>query len=115
MDPREGILLALQQIRSQKLKSFFAVLGVIIGVMFLIAVVSVVQGMNRYMKEDFAKTVYGLNTVTLTRTPSVVFNGNREYWRRLMRRPRLSFADADIVREQIDVPGALVAVVSENG
>ncbi len=113
MDPREGIMLALQQIRAQKLKSFFAVLGVIIGVMFLITVVSVVQGMNRYMKEDFAKTVYGLNTVTVTRTPSVVFNGNREYWRRLMRRPRLTFADADVVREQLDVPG-LVAVVSEN-
>ena len=39
MDPREGIMLALQQIRAQKLKSFFAVLGVIIGVMFLITVV----------------------------------------------------------------------------
>jgi hypothetical protein len=38
----EGVLLALTQIRAQKLKSFFAVLGVIIGVMFLITVVSVV-------------------------------------------------------------------------
>ena len=113
MDPMEGILLALQQIRAQKLKSFFAVIGVIIGVMFLITVVSVVEGMNRYMKEDFAKTVFGLNTVTVTRTPSVVFNGDREYWRRLMRRPRLTFADADLIREQLDVP-ALVAVVSEN-
>ncbi len=69
MDPREGILLALQQIRAQKMKSFFGVLGVIIGVMFLITVVSVVAGMNRYVKEDFAKVVYGLNTVTVTRTP----------------------------------------------
>ena len=46
---REGVKLALGQIRAQKLKSFFAVIGVIIGVMFLITVVSVVEGMNKYM------------------------------------------------------------------
>ena len=38
----EAIRLALLQIRVQKLKSFFTVLGVTIGVMFLIAVVSIV-------------------------------------------------------------------------
>ena len=40
----EAVRLALQQIRVQKLKSFFTVLGVLIGVMFLIAVISIVQG-----------------------------------------------------------------------
>ena len=38
----------------QKLKSFFTLLGVMIGVMFLIAVVSIVEGMGKYMEEDFA-------------------------------------------------------------
>ena len=33
-------------IRAQKLKSFFSLIGVLIGVTFLIAVVSIVQGMN---------------------------------------------------------------------
>jgi putative ABC transport system permease protein len=116
MDPREGILLALQQIRAQKLKSFFGVLGVIIGVMFLLTVVSVVEGMNRYMKEDFAKVVWGLNTVTVRRMPSVNINfgDNPDYWRRLRRRPRLTFVDADAIRNQLTVP-AIVAVSSENG
>ena len=40
----EAVRLALQQIRVQKLKSFFTLLGVMIGVMFLIAVVSIVDG-----------------------------------------------------------------------
>jgi putative ABC transport system permease protein len=35
----EAVRLALSQIRVQKLKSFFTLLGVVIGVMFLIAVV----------------------------------------------------------------------------
>jgi putative ABC transport system permease protein len=109
----EGVLLALRQIRAQKLKSFFAVLGVIIGVMFLITVVSVVEGMNRYMEEDFARTIYGLNTVTLSRTPEIQMSGNEDTWREYRRRPRITFRDADAVRAGLTVP-ALVAVESYN-
>ena len=46
----EGITLAVNQIRTEKLKSFFTVLGVIIGVMFLIVVVSV--GLFTHMGRD---------------------------------------------------------------
>ncbi len=38
----EGIRLAFQQIWTEKLKSFFSLLGVIVGVMFIIVVVSIV-------------------------------------------------------------------------
>jgi putative ABC transport system permease protein len=112
MNVREGVRLALAQIRAQKLKSFFAVLGVIIGVMFLMTVVSVVEGMNRYMKEDFARTIYGLNTVTLSRWPEVRMNTSVEEWREWRRRPLLTRDDAEAIREQLDVP-AIVAVHSD--
>ena len=114
MNLREGILLALGQIRAQKLKSFFAVLGVIIGVMFLITVVSVVEGMNKYMEEDFARTIYGLNTLTLTREPEINFSSDPDVWRAYQRRPRISFRDADAIRAGLSVP-ALVAVESFSG
>ena len=65
----EAVRLALQQIRVQKLKSFFTLLGVMIGVMFLIAVVSIVTGMSKYVEEDFAGRVLGANTFTLRRFP----------------------------------------------
>lgn len=111
MNPREAIRLAFAQIRAQKLKSFFSVVGVIIGVMFLIAVISIVEGMNRYMEEDFAKTIFGLNTVTISRTPSVQMNTSREQRRAWNRRPRLRLADAEAIEEQLTIP-ALVAVES---
>jgi putative ABC transport system permease protein len=114
MNIGEGVLLALGQIRAQKLKSFFAVLGVIIGVMFLITVVSVVEGMNRYMEEDFARTIYGLNTVTLSRTPEINMSGDPDLWREFRRRPRITFRDADAIRSGLSVP-ALVAVESFGG
>src|SRR2546426_4401684 len=67
----EAIRLALQTIRAQKLKSAFSIIGVFIGVMFLIAVVSVVQGMNRYMTDKFAGTILGVNTFRLRQFPDV--------------------------------------------
>lgn len=111
MGPGEGIRLALAQIRAQKLKSFFSVIGVVIGVMFLMIVVSVIEGMNRYMEGDFARKVYGLNTLTVRRTPSVSFEGSEAVWRAWMRRPRLTFKDAEAIGERLHTP-ARIAVAS---
>ena len=96
MNVWEGVALALTQLRTEKLKSFFSLLGVIIGVMFLIVVVSVVEGLDRYIKEDFASFVFGLNTITVSRTPSVQMNTDREQWREWQRRDRLRFEDCSI-------------------
>jgi putative ABC transport system permease protein len=110
----EAFRLAFGQIRAQKLKSFFSVVGVIIGVMFLITVVSVIEGMNRYMEEDFANAVFGINTLTLQRTPSIEIDSDPDTWRRYQRRPRIRFGDADAVRRNLSVD-AVVGVLSSSG
>src|SRR5207244_2919473 len=91
----EAIRLALQTIRAQKLKSAFSIIGVFIGVMFLIAVVSVVQGMNRYMTDKFAGTLLGVNTFRLRQFPDVQLgNVSDSLWRVGRRRPRVGYGDA---------------------
>src|SRR5258705_1569651 len=77
----ESIRLALAQIRVQKLKSFFTLLGVIIGVMFLIAVVSIVEGMRNYVEKDFIGRLLGANTFTLRRFPWFGDNTTEAEWR----------------------------------
>ncbi|MFN8581550.1 MAG: ABC transporter permease [Gemmatimonadaceae bacterium] len=95
----EAIRLALSQIRVQKLKSFFTLLGVMIGVMFLIAVVSIVEGMSRYMTEEFAGRLLGVNQFTLRRRPEANFgNTTEEQWREYMRRPRVFPREIEQVR-----------------
>jgi putative ABC transport system permease protein len=94
----EAIRLALAQIRVQKLKSFFTLLGVMIGVMFLIAVVSIVEGMARYMEDDFAGRLLGANTFTLRRYPWFGNNTTREEWMEWQRRPRVYAADVSFLR-----------------
>ena len=97
--------MALRTIRAQKLKSFFSLVGVLIGVTFLIAVVSIVQGMNRYMVERFANTLVGANTFELRQRPSITAgNIPDDVWLAWRRRPRISYADADYVRERIRTP-----------
>jgi len=101
----EAVRLALQTIRSQKLKSAFSIVGVFIGVMFLIAVVSVVQGMNRYMTDKFAGTLLGVNTFRLRQFPDVQLgNVTDSMWRSWMRRPRITYDDAQAVSRGLSVP-----------
>src|SRR2546430_13532834 len=95
----EAVRLALQTIRAQKLKSAFSIIGVFIGVMFLIAVVSVVQVMNRYMTDKFAGTILGVNTVRLPQVPDVQLGHVTHLTWRGGRRPP--------PRRHGDAPGAL--------
>src|SRR3989441_85072 len=101
----EAVRLALQTIRAQKLKSAFSIIGVFIGVMFLIAVVSVVQGMNRYMTDKFAGTILGVNTFRLRQFPDVQLgNVTDSTWRVWRRRPRVTYADAQAVARGVTIP-----------
>ena len=70
----EGVILAMQQLRSEKLKSFFSLIGVILGVMFLIVVVTIIEGLDRYVREEVTSQVFGVSTVTLRRWPEVDIN-----------------------------------------
>ena len=101
----DAVRLAFQTIRAQKLKSGFSIIGVFIGVMFLIAVVSVVEGMNRYMTDKFAGTILGVNTFRLRQFPDVQLgNVTDSMWRSWMRRPRVTYEDAQAVARNVTVP-----------
>jgi putative ABC transport system permease protein len=100
----EAIRLAFRQLVAQKLKSGFALVGVFIGVTFLIGAWSIVNGMNTYMTDKFAGTLVGVNTFHLRRSPNVNFDVNDSTWRAWRRRPRISFEDAQAVARGITVP-----------
>ena len=61
------LLTAITQIRANKLRSFFTLLGIIVSVAFLVAVVAVIQGMNAYVKENIADAMIGSNTFQVRR------------------------------------------------
>ena len=100
----EAFRLAIQTIRAQKLKSGFSLLGVFIGVASLIGAWSIVNGVNRYMTEKFAQTIFGVNTFQLRRRPVFTPNVPDSVWRAWQRRPRIRFSDAEAISEGLTVP-----------
>lgn len=97
--------MALRTIRTQKLKSFFSLIGVLIGVTFLIAVVSIVQGMNAYMRDRFANGLIGVNSFSVRRFPSMD-NGNvsEDTWREWLRRPRVNYQESAFLAARVKTP-----------
>src|SRR6185503_7938990 len=59
---------------------------------------SIVEGMGRYMEDDFAGRLLGANTFTLRRYPWFGNNTTREEWIEWQRRPRVYAADVGFIR-----------------
>ncbi|MGQ0539223.1 MAG: ABC transporter permease [Gemmatimonadaceae bacterium] len=108
----EAIRLALSQLRVQKLKSFFTLLGVTIGVMFLIAVVSIVNGMGRVMEEDLVGKIIAKGSFELRRRPNITMGDIDEAtWRSWSQRKRIVEDDVEPVVEALE-PGSRWAITS---
>jgi ABC-type antimicrobial peptide transport system permease subunit len=95
---------ALGQIRANKLRSFFTLLGIIVSVGFLVAVVAIIQGMNAYVKENVADAIVGVNTFQVRRIPIKIGLFTDDELRAIRKRPKISMADAQVVARA--VPGA---------
>lgn len=110
----EAIRLALQQIWVQKLKSFFTLLGVMIGVTFLIAVVSIVSGMSAYMTDQVVGKIMAVNSFELRHRPNFnVGPMSEERMRELRRRQRIRETDVEPVEEALP-EGVKYAVVGQD-
>ena len=98
----EGIWIALQQIWAHKLKSVFTLIGVIIGITFLIAVITIVEGMNRYVQDDFAGAIFGINTFSVVQRNQIRTGAETEEQRRQRaRNPYISMHDVEVVRQAV--------------
>jgi len=107
----ESALIALSSIWANKLRSFLTVLGNIVAVTSIIAVVSLVQGMNEYVAEAIISDV-GADNFTIQRMPIVRSAEDEE---RVRNNPRITLADLDAVRRYRDNIFAVAAQAQANG
>ncbi|MBA3295538.1 MAG: ABC transporter permease [Acidobacteria bacterium] len=90
----ESAGIALQSIWSNKLRSFLTVLGNIVAVTSIIAVVSLIQGMNAYVTSAIVAEA-GADNFTIQRNPVIRTQADEE---RVRSNPRITLADAGAVR-----------------
>jgi len=93
---RETIGLALDTLRVHKLRSFLTLLGVILAVLTLVLVMSVVEGLNRYVAERIANL--GANVFVVDRFGIIT---NFEAFVKAQRRPLVRLDDYEYLRANL--------------
>ena len=101
----EAAVIALGAIWANKLRSFLTVLGNIVAVTSIIAVVSLVQGMNGYVTDAILSGV-GADNFTIQRMPVVRTEADEE---RVRNNPRIKLEEAAALRRYSDNIGAVAA------
>jgi putative ABC transport system permease protein len=101
----EAALIALSSIWANKLRSFLTVLGNIVAVTSIIAVVSLIQGMNAYVTNVIVSDV-GADNFTIQRTPIVRTEEDEE---RIRSFPRVTLDDAAAIKRYSENVGAVAA------
>src|SRR5208282_6176820 len=91
---RETLVLALDTLRAHKLRSFLTLLGVILAVATLVAVMSVLNGLNVYVAEKVANL--GANAYVIDRVGVVT---NFEEWNKARKRPPLQMSDLEALQD----------------
>ena len=107
MLPLDTVRSAFSEIRANKLRSFFTLLGIIVSVAFLVAVVAVIQGMNAYVKENVANSLIGTNAFQVRRVPIQLGFFDDEAWKRVARRPVITWAEYHLVHAELSDASAV--------
>ena len=93
----ESVGIAVDALRAHKLRSFLTLLGIIISVMTLIAVVSVIEGMNRYIADRIANI--GSNVFLITRFP--ILTSAEDFVKAEKRNRFITMEDFEYIREHL--------------
>jgi len=107
---REPALVALETLRTHKLRSFLMLLGVILAVSTLIIVVALITGANHYIASRVANL--GTDVFLLTRFPLI---SSLDDFARFNRRNRnITWEDYEALQEHLKLPKNLGVEVREN-
>jgi putative ABC transport system permease protein len=101
----EAAGIALDAIWSNKLRSFMTVLGNIVAVTSIIAVVSLVQGMNEYVTNAIVSDV-GADNYTIQRYPVVRTQADED---RIRNNPRITLEELTAIKRFSENIGAIAA------
>lgn len=108
---REPTAIALETMRSHKLRSFLMLLGVILSVMTLILVVSLVNGVNVYFADKVANL--GANAFRVNQFPII---NSEEAWVKANRtNKKITWDDYELLRDSLQLPQTVAVLARHRG
>jgi len=107
---REPAFIALETLRTHKLRSFLTLLGVILSVSTLIVVVSMIRGTNVYISDRVAN--FGANVFLVSQYPIVT---SREEFVKLQRRNKpITWENYEFVRDNMTFAKAFAFILNRS-
>ncbi len=100
-------LTAWTQLRANKFRAFFTLLGIMVSVAFLVAVIAIIQGMNAYVSEQVAGSLIGKDVFQVRRGPISLGLVDDEMLRSIQKRPRITLQDASFLEEALPDAAAI--------
>jgi putative ABC transport system permease protein len=107
----DSALIALDAMWSAKLRSFMTVLGNIVAVTSIIAVVSLIQGLNASVKKAILNQA-GANSFNIQQFP---ITRSDEEFEKVRGNPRITLADVRAIRRYSDLASAVMADANAGG
>jgi putative ABC transport system permease protein len=111
MSMQEAVRIATASLWLHKLRSALTLLGVVIGVMSVIAVVSLVNGLNKYVAEKVFNL--GADVFMVNRSASIITNVDQ--WEAAQKRRKFHYDDYAAIRDDCRSCEAIAANVNKIG
>ena len=101
MNLLEGVRIALGNLRNHKLRTFLTLLGNIVGTMSVIAVVSLISGIDIYARQVVLDE--GSDVFTITRINPIEFLTDMDAFLKSLTNPDLTLDDRDYLAERLEL------------
>jgi putative ABC transport system permease protein len=108
---KEPAMVALDTMRAHKLRSFLMLLGVILSVTTLIAVISLIQGMNQYIADHVANL--GANVFLVNQFP--IITSVDEFVKAQRRNRKITWDDYEYLRDNMKLAKGVAVAVGNLG
>jgi putative ABC transport system permease protein len=104
----EGVRIALQALRANRMRSILTTLGILIGVVVVTVIISVIQGLNTYVSGELS--ALGTDNVYVSQYPWII--NSWEEWLRVRNRPKLKQQHYEFIKEHTTLASAVSAEVA---
>ena len=108
----EVVVMALDTLRSNKLRSALTVLGVVIGITAIVGMTSLIRGFDESLRDGIREL--GPETIFVAKFSGVSLAEGREFIK-LIRRPNLTMDDASAIEKLAPAAGLVDIWLGEGG
>lgn len=95
----QGVIIALEELWAHKLRTFLTLLGNIVGVMSVMAVVSIIDGADAYIENEMIGAGSGIFQVEQMDALSILSDFDK--FLKSMHNPKITFSDYAFLREHV--------------